>query len=409
MLLTAALLAGGGAFWGWLQGTQRFAVEYETDAARIQEMVATVSATGSLQPTNQVEVGAEISGTVREVLVDYNDPVRQGQVLARLDTRRLEAQYRQLRAQLAATRARLPEVEATKREMVARLQRLERAAATSGGQAVSAQELDTARAAVQRAAAGEVQVAAQVKAIEAQIEEVRTNLDKSVIRSPIQGVVLQRKVNPGQTIAASLQAPVLFVLAEDLTQMELIADVDEADVGRVAAGQRVRFRVDAYPEERFEGRVRLVRLGGEVVNGVVTYKAVIAAENRALKLRPGMTASAEIEVDRRERVLTVANAALRYRPRATEESRGERGERGGRGEGILSILRPTIPPAPRTPPPETRREGVAVVYVLREGQPHPVRVRLGLTDGRRTEVVEVLEGDLKEGTPVVVRERRRER
>ncbi|GAB6050699.1 efflux RND transporter periplasmic adaptor subunit [Hydrogenophilus islandicus] len=395
----ALVVVAAGLIGGWLQGRGGSApIQYETDAARRATLVATVTATGSLHPTRQVDVGAEISGTVREVMVDFNDRVRRGQVLARLDTRRLEAQQRQLKAQLAAAQARLPEVAATLTEAETRLRRLQAAAKASDGKAVADFDLDSARAAVARARASRAQAEAQIAAIEAQLEEVATNLDKSVIRSPVDGVVLQRKVDPGQTIAASLQAPVLFVIAEDLAEMELLADVDEADVGRVRDGQPVRFRVDAFPDETFTGRVTMVRWGSEVVNGVVTYKTVIAVQNPELRLRPGMTATAEIETDRRDEVLTVANAALRYRPKPTVTEQKKE-------FSLLAFLTPRVPQAPRRPQEPTDRNA-ATLYLLKEGAPQPVTVRLGLSDGQRTEVVAVVKGELPEGAPLIVRERR---
>nr|WP_249419279.1 efflux RND transporter periplasmic adaptor subunit [Hydrogenophilus thiooxidans] len=393
------LLAGAGAWW-WQRQPPQPAVRYATDEARIADLVATVTATGSLQPTRQVDVGAEISGTVRDVLVDFNDRVTKGAVLARLDTRKLEAQRRQLTAQLAAMRAKRSEAAATLQEARTRLERLRTAAQASDGRAVAQTDLDAAKAAVARAEAIDAQVAAQIAQIEAQLEEVAINLDKSVIRSPVDGVVLQRKVDPGQTIAASLQAPVLFVIAEDLREMELLADVDEADVGRVRAGQTVRFRVDAFPDETFTGRVTMVRWGSEVVNGVVTYKTVIAVPNPDLRLRPGMTATAEIESDRREGVLTVANAALRYRPQSRQAE-------GGKGFSLFAVLRPPIPRTPQTPPANEGR-GTVTLYVLQAGAPQAVTVRLGLSDGQRSEVVAVEKGELRAGMPVIVRELRAE-
>ncbi|GAB6080877.1 efflux RND transporter periplasmic adaptor subunit [Hydrogenophilus hirschii] len=399
-ILLALLFGGVAGTWWWYTQPAQPVVRYATDAARIADLVVTVTATGSLQPTRQVDVGAEISGTVREVLVDYNDRVTQGAVLARLDTRKLEAQRRQLTAQLAATRAKRQEAAATLREARARLERLRTAAQASNGRAVAQTDLDAAEAALARAEASDAQVAAQIAQIEAQLEEVAINLDKSVIRSPVDGVVLQRKVDPGQTIAASLQAPVLFVIAEDLREMELLADVDEADVGRVRAGQTARFRVDAFPDETFTGRVTMVRWGSEVVNGVVTYKTVIAVQNPDLRLRPGMTATAEIETDRREGVLTVANAALRYRPQA------KRAE-ASKGFSLFDFLRPRIPRAPQSPP-QHDTHGAVTLYVLQGGAPSAVMVRLGLSDGQRSEVIQVERGELRAGTPVIVRELRAE-
>lgn len=392
--LLVLLLAAGLWFVG-KRGGEPVSVRYLTDAAQRGDLSITVTATGNLSPTNQVDVGAEISGTIREVYVDFNDPVKVGQVLARLDTRKLEAQRVQAEANLALARAKIPQLEATLTEARAKLQRLQHAGKLSAGQAVAQQDLDSAAANVARAEAELLQAKAEIKASEAQLTSILTDLDKSVIRSPIGGVVLKRSIDPGQTIAASLQTPVLFTLAEDLAQMELLADVDEADVGKVAEGQSVSFTVDAYPDQPFNGRVKLVRYGSELVNGVVTYKTEITVGNPELKLRPGMTATAEILSQHLEGVLTIANAALRYRP-------PEAAPKPAAGSGGLGALfRPPFPAAP-TPPPEKKTREEATIWVLGEdGAPAPVRVRLGPSDGRRTQVLEVRSGKLEPGTPVI--------
>lgn len=379
------------------RGEGKSAVRYLTDTAQRGSLSITVTATGNLSPTNEVDVGAEISGTIREVYVDFNDPVTVGQVLARLDTRKLEAQRLQAEANLAMAHARIPQLEATLSEARAKRQRLEQADKLSRGQAVAPQDLDAAAAAVARAEAELRQARAQIKANEAQLASIRTDLDKSVIRSPIGGVVLTRSIDPGQTIAASLQTPVLFTLAEDLTQMELLADVDEADVSKVAEGQSVTFTVDSYPDQPFSGRVKRVRYGSELINGVVTYKTEITVANPDLKLRPGMTATAEILSQHLEDVLTIANAALRYRPPEPDKAAA------AQSPGIGTFFRPPMRAsgAPR-PLPAARKRDEATIWVLDErGTPMPVQVRLGPSDGRRTQVLEVLSGRLEPGTPVI--------
>ncbi|MBI5780114.1 MAG: efflux RND transporter periplasmic adaptor subunit [Rhodocyclales bacterium] len=392
--LIALFLAAGLWFVG-TRGGEPASVRYLTDATQRGDLSITVTATGNLSPTNQVEVGAEISGTIREVYVDFNDPVKVGQVLARLDTRKLEAQRVQAEANLALARAKIPQLKATLTEARAKLQRLQHAGTLSAGQAVAPQDLDTAQADVARAEAALRQAEAEIKAFEAQLTSILTDLDKSVIRSPIGGVVLKRSIDPGQTIAASLQTPVLFTLAEDLTQMELLADVDEADVGKVHEGQSVSFTVDAYPDQPFRGHVKLVRYGSELVNGVVTYKTEITVANPELKLRPGMTATAEILSQRLEGVLTIANAALRYRPPEPPKAAPSG------GSGLGALFRPPVA-AKRPPPPEKKTREEATIWVLGEdGMPAPVHVRLGPSDGRRTQILEVRSGKLEAGTPVI--------
>jgi len=391
--LLVLLLATGLWFVG-KRGGEPASVRYLTDAAQRGDLSITVTATGNLSPTNQVDVGAEISGTIREVYVDFNDPVKVGQVLARLDTRKLEAQRVQAEANLALARAKIPQLQATLTEARAKLQRLQHAGKLSAGQAVAPQDLDTAQADVTRAEAALRQEEAEIKAYEAQLTSILTDLDKSVIRSPIGGVVLKRSIDPGQTIAASLQTPVLFTLAEDLTQMKLLADVDEADVGKVREDQSVSFTVDAYPDQPFSGRVKLVRYGSELVNGVVTYKTEITVANPELKLRPGMTATAEILSQHLEDVLTIANAALRYRP--PEPPKVAAG-----GGGLSALFRPPFPTVPPPPPEKKTREETTIWVLGEDGTPAPVRVRLGPSDGRRTQVLEVRSGKLEAGTPVI--------
>lgn len=398
ILLTSGLLVlllAAGLWFVGKRGGEPASVRYLTDAAQRGDLSITVTATGNLSPTNQVDVGAEISGTIREVYVDFNDPVKVGQVLARLDTRKLEAQRVQAEANLALARAKLPQLQATLMEAQAKLQRLQHAGKLSAGQAVAPQDLDTAQADVTRAEAALRQAQAEIKSYEAQLTSILTDLDKSVIRSPIGGVVLKRSIDPGQTIAASLQTPVLFTLAEDLTQMKLLADVDEADVGKVREGQSVSFTVDAYPDQPFGGRVKLVRYGSELVNGVVTYKTEITVANPELKLRPGMTATAEILSQHLEDVLTIANAALRYRPPEPPKVAA------GGGGGLGALFRPPFPSAPPPPPEKKTREETTIWVLGEDGTPAPVRIRLGPSDGRRTQVLEVRSGKLEPGTSVI--------
>jgi len=289
-------------------------VQYRTQPARVGDLVATVTATGTLQPTEQVDIGSELSGTIRKVEVGYNDDVQAGQVLARLDPTRLEAQVLQSEAALEASQAAVEEARANLAEAESQLERLRHVHDMSAGKVPSAQELASGQASAARARGALRSAEALVVQARATLDAQRTDLSKAVIKSPIDGVVLTAAVRPGQTVAASLQAPVLFTLARDLKQLELDLSVDEADVGQVQEGQPARFTVDAWPGRTFTGHVRQVRFGARTIAGVVTYETILAVDNPDLLLRPGMTATAEIEVRRDADVLLVPSAALRFDP-----------------------------------------------------------------------------------------------
>jgi HlyD family secretion protein len=255
--------------------------------------------------------------------------------------------------------------------------------------AISTQELDTAQAAYDRAVASLDSARADVSVAEADLKLNETNLAKAYIRSPIDGVVLTRTVEPGQTVASSLQAPVLFSIAEDLKKMELQVDVDEADVGKVRVGQRASFNVDAYPDRAFPATIRDIRFASETIQGVVTYKAVLDIDNSELLLRPGMTATAEIKVTELKDALLIPNAGLRYMP--TTNSSAE-------SRSFLSRLLPGRPRFRASSPQEqTGRD--RTVWMLRNGEPAQVKVRIGSSDGKRTEIQS---GELTAGDKVIV-------
>ncbi|MGB9578619.1 MAG: efflux RND transporter periplasmic adaptor subunit, partial [Halothiobacillaceae bacterium] len=260
----------------------------------------------------------------------------------------------------------------------ANLSRLREVARLSGGKVPSKAELDNAEAALARARASVAASRAAVEQARATLNSNETNLAKSVIRSPIDGVVLARKVEPGQTVAASLQAPVLFVLAEDLARMELQVDVDEADVGEVRAGQQARFTVDAYRNRSYPATVVRVNYGSQVKDGVVSYLTILRVNNDDLSLRPGMTATAEITTTALENVLLVPNAALRFSPAAAPAAPKP---------GLLSAL---VPRPPRSTSSrgsgQAARHGKQLVWVLRNGEPVPIEVTTGATDGRMTQI-----------------------
>lgn len=369
-------------------------VHYETRPVTRGDLIKTVSATGTLQPVKVVDVGIEVSGTIKSVDADYNDHVTNGQALARIDTSKLEAQALQAEAALEAARASLLQVQATVLETQAQLARLTRVRELSGGKAPSQNEFDAQQAAVTRAQANEASARAAITQATATLNVNRADLKKAVIHSPIQGIVLTRAVEPGQTVAASFSTPVLFTLAEDLTQIELRVDVDEADVGQVQEGQDATFTVDAYPDRHFPARVRQVRFGSKTVDGVVTYTAVLTVDNASLSLRPGMTATAAITTRTVSDVLRVPNAALRFEPPKPKAA----SVRKGNGSLVGALL-------PRPPRAASPVQNAAAgpnreqrIWTLRDGQLAAVSVVAGVTDGIFTEVA----GALEPGASVVV-------
>jgi HlyD family secretion protein len=361
-------------------------VRYVTAPAAVGDLHIVVTATGSIQPTTKVDVSSELSGIVRRVLVDFNTPVKRGQVLAELDTDKLSAAVENARAKLAAYRARVAELEVTIAETA---RELERKTALAAKDVTSQREFDAARFAHNRAVAQLASARADVIAAEADLKINETNLAKASILSPINGIVLKRSVDPGQTVASSLQAPVLFTIAEDLTKMEAQVDIDEADVGKVREGQAAVFTVDAYPDRKFPARLRELRYAPETVQGVVTYKGILTVDNGELLLRPGMTATAEIAVQEIAGALLVPNAALRFVPPAEQPA-----------PESVSLLRRLLPMIPRSRPGQREETGAARrVWILRDGRAVAVPVTAGASDGRRTQIVQ---GDLKPGQPVIV-------
>lgn len=385
-LLTAALaVAAVYLLFGFYAGNKQagLAVRYETKPVTRGDLTISVSATGTLEPVNEVEVGSEVSGTLKTVDADYNARVTRGQVLARIDTSKLEAQVLQSESALASSRAKVLEAEATLKEADAQLGRLRRVRELSGGKVPSQYELEAQEAAVARARAGVASAQAEVSQAQASLNVNKSDLEKAVIRSPVDGVVLERKVEPGQTVAASFEAPVLFVLAEDLSQLELQVDVDEADVGMVREGQVASFTVDAYPDKHFPARITQVRFGSKTTDGVVTYTTVLKVDNDDLTLRPGMTATAVITTKKLENVLLVPNAALRFEPPQAQAE--DAGPKGG-GGGLISSLLPH-PPRPETRASEATPTNKAQrVYVLRGGSLCALPVSAGMTDGLYTQV-----------------------
>ncbi len=397
-LLLVLLLAGGG-YWFFTHnsGTETGPI-YETQDLTRGDLSLIITATGNLAPTNQVTVGSELSGTVTEVYVDTNDTVKKGQPIAQLDTAKLTQQTERNRAALLAAKAKVSQSNATLLESTASLARLEDLHRISDGKTPSKADMATAVATVDRAKADLESANAAVAQAEADVKSIERDLSKAIIRSPVDGIVLTRSIEVGQTVAASFTAPVLFLIAEDLRKMDLVVAVAEADIGRLDNGQSATFKVDAWPARTYTASVTRVSFGSVVTNNVVTYQTKLAVTNEDLSLRPGMTATVDIAVAKSEDVLLVPNAALRFDPAIAQAlGKADQSKRtlvqslspgGGRHWGRGT-------PAPKQVP---RPKG-SRVWTLKDGKPVEIAVTVGLTDGRFTEASG--EG-LTEGIPIIV-------
>lgn len=374
-----ALAALGAAAWWQLGGAAEPQTVYRTVAVELGSMTVEVSATGTLQPLTQVEVSSELSGVVRSVAVAENQRVAQGDVLAELDTTRIVAQIERAEANVTAAQARVTDADVTLRETE---QTLTRTRQLSQRGMATEQALETAVAAHERARSAVAVAAANLAVAEAELKLQQADLAKSTIYAPIDGIVLSRAVNTGQTVASSMQAPILFVIAENLETMELKAAVDEADIGAVAAGQKARFTVDAFPQRRFDAEIRDISYASEVTEGVVTYQARLNVDNAELLLRPGMTATVDIVTREADNVLLAPAAAFRFSPPQETQSSGW---------SLQSLFMPRMRMGGAWGG-RARGSGEGrPLYVLRDGEPEAVRVVTGATDGDMVEIVLGLE------------------
>jgi HlyD family secretion protein len=377
--------------------------KYTTQEVTRGNLTVTVTATGNLEPRNQVDIGSELSGTIRSVTADVNDTVKAGQVLTKLDTSRLEAQVLQAQSSLASAEARVLQSAAGSKEARANLARLQKVRELSGNKLPSQQDMDVAESVVAQSEGEEAAARASVAQAKANLDAVKTDLAKTDIKSPINGIVLVRSVEPGQTVAASLQAPVLFTLAEDLKKMELHVAVDEADIGSVEVGQKATFTVDAFPNRQFQATITRVDFASNntqksassgssqssgsssaTSTGVVTYETVLEVDNSDLLLRPGMTATAEIVTTNIQGAVLVPNAALRFTPEGVDVPGAPNAQA---SRGPLSALMPSMPR--RFFGGQQRGGGrMGRVWVLEDGKPALAIFRPGATDGRMTQVLE---------------------
>jgi len=359
-----------------------------TDVVSRGSIRTIVSATGTLEAVDTVQVGTQVSGTIRSLSADFNSIVRKGQVLARLDPSLIQAEIDRAQANLLGAEA---DAERLRVQLTDAQTKLARARQLSARQLIATSDLDAAEIAVRSAEAQVKSASAQVTQARAAVSQAQVNLQKTVITSPIDGIVISRAVDVGQTVAASLQAPTLFTIAADLRQMQLKASIDESDLGSVRDGQTVAFRVDAYPNDVFSGRVRQVRLNPVIEQNVVTYAAIVSAPNVDLKLKPGMTATITVEVARRDNVLRVPNTALNFKPSAAAVAALGSAPVATGTAGIRPIAATTDAKATRA-----RR----TVWVYADGDLRQADVAVGLSDGTFTEIVD---GDVEEGTTLATR------
>ncbi|HEX5010528.1 MAG TPA: efflux RND transporter periplasmic adaptor subunit [Planctomycetota bacterium] len=399
VLLIVIVAAAAVAVWvAARQGDSDGAPEWRTAKVEREDLVVEVTATGALQPVTQVQVGTQVSGTIQELNADFNSRVTKGQIVAQIDPASFRAKVESDRANLLRAKADVLRVQALLKQAERDVER--NGALVSDG-LVTQQEYDAA-VANRDSLLAQVDVSkASVTQQQATLAVSEVNLQYTTIVSPIDGVVISRNVDKGQTVAASLSAPTLFIIAADLKQMQVQAAVSEADIGRIESGQKVRFKVDAFPEEEFVGMVSQVRLASTTVQNVVTYTVLVDAPNPAERLLPGMTADLNFEIDHADDVLLVPVSALRFEPeeqggkgehgwggKPRDATASEGGEHQGRGqEGHEHETETAAPEA-----------GTGRVHVLRDGQLVAVDVQTGLSDGMRTAITG---GDLKEGDEVV--------
>jgi len=397
-IVTIVLLmaAGGAGYAYWRMGNGPKEPAYLTAPVAKANIRQVVSSTGTLQAVTTVLVGSQVSGTIAKLNADFNSKVKKGQVVAELDQARFSARVEETRANVLAAQANLAKAKVGLEDAERTLKRTKE---LKQRELVSQSELDVAQTAYDSARSQVNVTQAQVGQAQAAMNQAQIDLGYAIIRSPVDGIVISRNIDVGQTVAASLSAPTLFTIAADLTKMEVHTNVDEADVGNISEGQDVSFTVDAHAQRRFRGKVNQVRNSPINVQGVVTYDAVVRINNKELLLKPGMTANVQFLVAQKEDALALPNVALRFRPpeeknEAQELLRQEQGRVGGRivqrrtsrggGSGVVGG--------------EGRRVRQVKVYVLKDGQAAPVDVQVGITDGSKTEII----AGLNENDPVII-------
>lgn len=407
LLLLVVVVVATGWWWYVSRGEDQSGPMFVTEGLKRGNISLSVTATGNLEPTNEVTIGSELSGTVQEVFVEANDHVTEGQPLLKLDTSKLEQQTQNSRASVASAQARVLQAQATLEEVEATLGRQEELHRLSDGKLPSRADMASAVAAVARARADLEVARAGVGSAEAQLMINESDLSKALIRSPIDGIVLTRSIEPGQTVAASFTAPELFVIAEKLEHMKLKVAIAESDIGRLEDDQRATFSVDAWPGRGYKARVVKVSYGSKVTDNVVTYETELEVNNDDLSLRPGMTATAQINVAGATDVFLVPAAALRFEPPVQE---AEPAAAASQNQTLVDML---VPQRRRPIASRTTRRGSGGTSVVTRGRiwvlerdengaevPKPIEVSIGISDGRNTEVSA---DALKEGMRVIQR------
>lgn len=370
ILAAGAVAVGGGWHHFHASGDP---VQVTTAEVASGDVVQNVACTGTLDAVTTIDVGSQVSGRISAIPVDFNSIVRKGDVLAKLDVSQFQTELAQARAGLAKATA---DAGVARAAVTDATEKLDRAVELAARQLIPQSDLDDAQVAADEARAGVKSAIAQQQTAQASVDQAQVELGHAVILSPIDGIVIARKVDVGQTVAASFETPSMFSIAADLTKMKLTATVDESDIGQVTAGQAARFTVDAYPRQSFEGRVVQVRLQPETVQNVVSYDTVIAVDNSNLLLKPGMTATVSIEVARRQDVPRIPGVALRFRPTSAV---------------LAALNEPGVASNPKIRPAATLTPGsVGEVWLMNRGRLEPRVVHVGLTDGQSYEVTDGL-------------------
>ena len=371
------LLLAGGYYYFFINGTKKEELTtYNTKKVTKGDLSVVVSATGILNPTNSVEIGVEVSGTIKEIYVDFNDNVEVGQLLAILDTRKLQSEVDGQTANLGISKANLKESEVNLRNKKTVYDRTLKMYNSSGGKYPSINELDDTKFAYESAVSSFEASKAKVEQSSFSLNTAKQNLDKAYVKSSIKGIVLNRAVEVGQTLAASMNAPKLFTLAKDLTQMDLIISIDESDVADIKKDLDVTFTVDAYANKTFKGKIKQVRLNPVTVNGVVTYETVVGVSNEELLLRPGMTATAQIITKQSIDKLIIPNTALRFKPKVQTEQKSS----------TMNFVQPPRQPQGGNMTKDLAKKEFTPVFILENNQPKRVMVKVLDTDGKSTTV-----------------------
>lgn len=407
-LLIAVSAAG---IWWYLESKKDIPMVYKTAPVKRMDLALTVSATGKVSPKDQVEVSSELSGILEDVFVDYNDHVKAGQKLAQLDTSKLSATVLQRKSILRSSQAQVKTARANLEEAQLNYQYMQNVWKSSDGKFPSQQNMDNARITLTKAEASLEQALASVDNAKAELEYAESDLVKSSIVSPIDGVVLSRSAEKGQTVASSLSAPTLFLLARDLKAMELLVDIDEADIGVIKVGQKATFTVDAHRGRTFEAEITQIRLAtissssSAATSSVVSYQTVLNVNNDELLLLPSMTAVTDIAVVSADNALVIDNAALRYKPNAgANKAAAGPAAQGGLAGAFMPRRMPGMGGASgkRAGEENNARDQIrgrpATIYVLRNNQAVPVEVQIGISNGAYTQVIS---GDIKEGDLII--------